>query len=145
MTLSTSAYRSGCNWYGTDDDVVPQDLILLGELGEFEIAEGEPDPRGWTIVGCDGRSIGTLEELLVSPSTRKAHLAVVTCGGRMDGKRLAMPLARVRFEPEDRRAFAPYTHESFCGAPEHQVMGSPRGLGYWAGLDARRPIEIGTR
>jgi photosynthetic reaction center H subunit len=37
----------------------------LHELDEFQVAEGDPDPRGWDVIASDGRRIGTVHDLLV--------------------------------------------------------------------------------
>jgi len=40
-------------------------LRRLRDLPTFEMATGDPDPRGWTVRGGDGQSFGTVNELLV--------------------------------------------------------------------------------
>ena len=44
-----------------------QALIRLGDLHDFEVADGDPDVRGWEVVGRDSRKIGSVSELIVDP------------------------------------------------------------------------------
>lgn len=120
MTYPTLRKRTGYSWYGVDYDAIPEDLVRLEELDEFEIAEDEPDPRGWEVMGSDGDVIGEIDELLVSPSTMKAYFALVNCGGWFERRRVILPLQRVTFDEDGRTAFAPYRREQFRNAPEYR-------------------------
>lgn len=42
-------------------------LERLSELGNYKIAEGEPDIRGWEVRTISGRQLGEVVELLVDP------------------------------------------------------------------------------
>ncbi len=44
----------------------PRDLRRLSEL-RYEVADGEPDIRGWTAYASTGREVGTVADLLVDP------------------------------------------------------------------------------
>jgi hypothetical protein len=54
------------------------------ELSGYEVAEGEPDLRGWEVVGRDGRRIGAVEDVLVETETRQARFLRVRTEGRAD-------------------------------------------------------------
>lgn len=45
----------------------------VAELHGFEVAEGDPDVRGWEVVSRDGRRIGEVEQLLVDPENASAR------------------------------------------------------------------------
>lgn len=51
----------------------------LQELGgsDFEIAEGQPDIRGWTVKDRQGDTIGEVEELIFDPQSRKVRYIVL--------------------------------------------------------------------
>lgn len=52
-------------------------LRLLGRMDDFKVAKGDPDPRGWNVVGKDGKKVGEVDHLLVDPSARRvAYLGV---------------------------------------------------------------------
>lgn len=40
-------------------------IAPLGALGDFEVAEGYPDVRGWKVLSADGREVGKVHELLI--------------------------------------------------------------------------------
>ena len=40
-------------------------VAALGDLGDFRIAEGYPDPRGWDVMGASGEKVGTVHDLIV--------------------------------------------------------------------------------
>ncbi len=46
-------------------------LRRLRDLPTFEMATGDPDPRGWPVRGGDGQAFGTVTELLVDLETRR--------------------------------------------------------------------------
>ena len=95
----------------------PKDLAPLNELENWKIADGETDPRGLTLVGRGNQELGTIETLLASPTTRKAHFAVVAPTG--SGDKFAVPLDDVRFDMKNRRAYAPIAMANFTGAPAY--------------------------
>jgi photosynthetic reaction center H subunit len=46
-------------------------LRRLRDLPTFEMATGDPDPRGWAVRGGDGQVFGTVIELLVDPESQR--------------------------------------------------------------------------
>src|SRR5436305_8375197 len=42
-------------------------LVRLSDLGKWDVAEGEPDIRGWEVRTIGGRELGKVKELLVDP------------------------------------------------------------------------------
>ncbi|MFW6079754.1 MAG: PRC-barrel domain-containing protein, partial [Gemmatimonadota bacterium] len=48
-------------------------LVPLDSLDDWRIAEGEPDPRGWSVIAADGRLVGTIDELLVDTAAMKVR------------------------------------------------------------------------
>jgi hypothetical protein len=42
-------------------------LARLSDLGKWDVAEGEPDIRGWEVRTIGGRELGKVSELLVDP------------------------------------------------------------------------------
>ena len=49
----------------------------LRDLGHYEVADGYPDPRGWTVRSADGRDVGTVRDLIVDTGEmRTRYLAV---------------------------------------------------------------------
>lgn len=65
-------------------------IAPLGDMKDFEVAEGYPDIRGWRVEGADGRDVGKVRELLVDVDTmRTRYLAM-----RLDSDLAAAPSDR---------------------------------------------------
>ena len=70
----------------------------LKDLGDYEVAEGYPDPRGWTVRSADGREVGKVRDLIVDTgSMRTRYLAV----------RLDDDFTRDRDDADDRDVLIP--------------------------------------
>jgi len=82
------------------------------------------------------KKIGKIEGLLVSPSERKAYLALVNTGGWLQNKYFAIPLAAMTFDRSQKSARAPYLKKQFHGAPEFREgeRNFQRYNDYWTGL-----------
>jgi hypothetical protein len=52
-------------------------LRHLDELDDFEIADGEPDIRGWTVKAADDRQVGEVADLLVDTGAMKVRYVEV--------------------------------------------------------------------
>lgn len=48
-------------------------LYRLRELDDYEVADDDPDVRGWEVLGRNGKSIGKVDELIVDPSMMKVR------------------------------------------------------------------------
>ena len=48
-------------------------LRRLRDLTEFEVADDNPDVRGWTVRGSDGQALGTVFELIVELEALKVR------------------------------------------------------------------------
>ena len=53
-------------------------LRRLRDLTDFEVADDNPDVRGWTVRGSDGQSLGVVHELIVEPGGHEG--ALPRCG-----------------------------------------------------------------
>jgi hypothetical protein len=101
----------------TDYSSVPDDLLKLENMYDFEVADGEPDPRGWDLLGKDNEKIGTIKNLLASPSTQMAYFAIVDCSDWLENKFFAVPLSNISFNTDEEKAYSPYIKEQFRNAP----------------------------
>lgn len=89
-------------------------LRRLRDLPSFELASGDPDPRGWAVRGRDGQPFGTVHELLADPlAQRVLYLDVLLTPG-LPGllppaphteQRILLPLAAVDLDNEGRSVF----------------------------------------
>lgn len=69
-------------------------IIPLDELDDYEVAEGDPDVRGWHVYARDGVKIGEVDELLVDTEELKVRY-------------LDVELEQGRSEREDRHVLIP--------------------------------------
>lgn len=119
--------------YGTMGPI-PDDLVPMEELEEFEIADGEPDPRGWDLIGSDDSRIGLLDELLVSPTTMTAYFAIVEGGSWIGNRRILVPLSEIQFLEREEKAYTRRHRGDFLDAPVY-VPGETSHFGpyrdYW--------------
>ncbi|MDQ2889738.1 MAG: DUF2382 domain-containing protein [Gemmatimonadota bacterium] len=60
-----------------EPDEVPR-VAALGDLGDFQVAEGYPDPRGWNVMGADGMKIGKVHDLIVDTGEMRTRYLDVT-------------------------------------------------------------------
>ena len=53
---------------------MPRDRVIpLDDLDDYQVAEGDPDVRGWDVIASDGRKIGEVDQLLVDPQAMKVR------------------------------------------------------------------------
>jgi hypothetical protein len=102
---------------GTDYSAVPDDLVKLENLTDYEVADGEPDPRGWDLIGRDDQKVGTIKNLLASPSNQMAYFAIIDCGDWLQDRLFIVPLSNINFDRDREKAFGPFAKEQFLNAP----------------------------
>ncbi len=118
----------------------PNDLAPLDQLNNWKIADGEIDPRGLILIGRGNQELGTIETLLASPTTRKAHFAIVNPTG--NARKFAVPLNDVRFDMKNRRAYAPIAMANFADAPAYTAGNADysKSHDYWTKAVAAQPV-----
>ncbi len=52
------------NMGSANQDDAPR-VAALGDLGDFQVAEGYPDPRGWDVMNASGQKVGKVHDLIV--------------------------------------------------------------------------------
>ena len=91
-------------------------LRRLSDMPEFEVATGDPDVRGWPVVGPAGDRIGRVGELLVDPSQMKVRYLEVTLHDPLPNvvatrqRRVVVPIGAAAVEREHDQVRL--THES---------------------------------
>jgi hypothetical protein len=56
-------------------------LVPLKDLGNWDVAEGEPDIRGWEVRTVGGRDLGKVKELLVDPDVGEVVMLDIDLAG----------------------------------------------------------------
>jgi len=67
-------------------------LRRLRDLPNFEVADGYPDVRDWTVRGAIGTALGTVSELLVDADAEQVRYLDVQFTGAPGPKRVLLPL-----------------------------------------------------
>jgi sporulation protein YlmC with PRC-barrel domain len=71
-------------------------LVRLSDLGKWDVAEGEPDIRGWEVRTIGGRELGKVKELLVDPDAGEVVMADVVLTG--SDRHALVPLRSVEID-----------------------------------------------
>jgi uncharacterized protein (TIGR02271 family) len=76
----------------------------MSELDDYRVSDEDPDPRGWSVVGRDGATIGRVEDLIVDTDAMKVRYLdiTVTDAATTGGSRARIPADRVDLEPAQR-------------------------------------------
>jgi photosynthetic reaction center H subunit len=89
-------------------------LRRMRDLPTFEMATGDPDPRGWLVRGGDGQAFGTVIELLVDPESQRVLYLNVELERGLPGvptppphaeTQILLPLANVNLDTEGNSVF----------------------------------------
>lgn len=111
-------------------------IAPLGDLRDFEVAEGFPDIRGWRVDSIEGTQVGEVHELLVdvdvmrtryldvrltsevAATPNERHVLVPIGAAQLDDKadRVTLPLHAERVS-----LLPPYDHELLTRAHEYEV------------------------
>jgi photosynthetic reaction center H subunit len=77
----------------------------LDELDDYEVADHDPDVRGWTVYSADGLEVGEVEELIVDPAAKKVRYLAVDLKHDDDSpsaaRRVAVPVGAARLRGDD--------------------------------------------
>lgn len=77
---------------------VPTGTQPLGALEDYEVADGEPDIRGWRVRGAEGTDLGRVDELLVDTDALRVRFLEVS--GK-DGSQL-IPVDEVQLDRDSK-------------------------------------------
>lgn len=81
----------------------PQGTRRLGDLDDYEVADGDPDPRGWEVRASDDRKVGEVKELLVDPAAMKVRYLDVELDREVagdEGQHVLMPVGTARLDDD---------------------------------------------
>jgi hypothetical protein len=105
-----------------------REVVPLGELTDYRVAEGSPDARGYAVVSSDGRVVGRVRELLVDPRALRARFleveeASIAAGGA--GNCVLLPVADVQIRGRERIVKADrLTAAEFATLPPYEASSS---------------------
>jgi photosynthetic reaction center H subunit len=110
------------------DDVLR--ILPLGELDDYEVAEGFPDIRGWRVDASDGREVGKVHELLVDVDTMRTRYLDVRltneiAAAPMD-RDVLVPIGTANLDTADKRVVVPLSAERVSLLPAYMHGGLTR-------------------
>lgn len=100
-------------------------LVKLSDLGNWDVAEGEPDIRGWEVRTIGGRELGKVKELLVDPDAGEVVMLDVDLTG--SDRRAQVPLRIIEIDRArrvvrmDSADLAPAEQEAVAEAADEAV------------------------
>jgi uncharacterized protein (TIGR02271 family) len=82
-------------------------LVSLDD-GDFEVAEGQPDVRGWDVVTADQRRIGEVDDLLADPDALKVRYITIDMdrsisNATTEDQVVRVPIAHARLMEHERK------------------------------------------
>lgn len=90
---------------------------------DYEIADGEPNIKGWDIKDRTGFKLAEVDELLFNPSTRKVRYLIAALEARVFGienKKVMVPIGLAELHEKDDDVYLPeITIAQLAGAPEY--------------------------
>ena len=84
-------------------------LRRLRDLTDFEVADENPDVRGWTVRGGDGKALGTVYELIVDPRALQVRYLDVELDAGLNRseheRHILLPVGVAALDAEDDNVF----------------------------------------
>ena len=83
-------------------------VIPLDELDDYEIADGDPDVRGWEVRSADGQRIGEVDNLLIDTAAMKVRYLAVDLDDEVGGsdnedRHILIPIGYAQLHETDDR------------------------------------------
>lgn len=79
-------------------------LARLDDLDDYELADDEPDPRGWDVRTTDGRTIGKVDGLIAEPNIMQVRYLEVDLDrdtfGLQEERHVLVPIGRARLDDD---------------------------------------------
>lgn len=93
-------------------------LVSVGH--GFEVADGDPDVRGWDVISADQRRIGKVDDLLADPNAQKVRYLTVDLdrdvrGGDMGDGTIEVPISRARIHERDHQVILDISSANITG------------------------------
>lgn len=97
-------------------DASEEGLAALSALERMRVADGNPDPRGWSFEAMDGERVGRVHELLVDSAALAVRYLVVERAA--DDALVLLPIGFIALDPQQEAVTAPgLTREDLDSLP----------------------------
>ena len=98
-------------------------LRRLKDLDDFEVAEGDPDVRGWEVRTSDDRRIGKVEEIIVDTTAMKVRYLDVELDrkelGLREERHVLLPIGTARLDDDKDNVLVSQSSTELIGAPRY--------------------------
>lgn len=99
-------------------------IVPLDELDDFKVADGDPDVRGWNVMGADGRKIGEVDNLLIDTAAMKVRYLDVDLDDELieasADRHVLIPIGYARLDEDDNQVFVQEMKSAdVMGLPEY--------------------------
>lgn len=95
----------------------------LDELDDYKVADGNPDVRGWEVLGSNGQRIGKVDELLIDTVARKVRYLDVEVSDHLlntaEDRHILIPIGYARLEDGDQIFVDGLTPSSIASIPAY--------------------------
>jgi photosynthetic reaction center H subunit len=85
-------------------DVTPR-LVHLDDISELQVADGDPDIRGWDVRTADGEKIGKVKDLIVDTGLMKVRYIEASIDkdvlNASDDRRVLIPIGSARLDDDE--------------------------------------------
>lgn len=98
-------------------------VVPLDALDDFKIADGEPDIRGWAVLGSDGRKLGSVHNLLIDTDAMKVRYIAVDIDRELAGgeRYVLIPIGYARLDRDEDQIFVEAIESSaVVGLPAYE-------------------------
>lgn len=125
-------------------------LKRLGEFGEYEVADGEPDPRGWRVLSSEGERIGDIDDLIVDTSALKVRYldcdldeSGLNLSGSDRDRHVLIPVGFASLNRADREVRVGVNRDDVLNLPEYRGGPLTAALAsqVQAGFSGREPLR----
>jgi uncharacterized protein (TIGR02271 family) len=97
----------------TEEEAVKEDtnrrVVPLDDLDNYEVADHDPDVRGWDVISSDSRKIGKVDDLLVDTQAMKVRYLNVEVDKDVRGsdrdRNILIPVGHAQLDEKDDRVF----------------------------------------
>ncbi len=88
-------------------------LMHLSDASDLQVADGDPDIRGWELRTTDGQEIGKVEDLVVDTNLMRVRFieGELTMEGHSDreNRRVLIPIESARLDEDDDKVIVDYS------------------------------------
>jgi len=102
-------------------DINKGTLRRFSDMSDVDIAEGDPDPRGWEVVTRDGRELGEVEDLVVDTRAMKVRGLEVSLDkdafGIDEDRHVLLPIETAQLDHDDDKVIVSSAREAIAALP----------------------------